>query len=87
MHADTQALPNPRHSTLRSYMLEAQCEFLRLMREPAFGVPVIAFPAFFYLLFGVALNRGSAGAAEYLLATTHVPRSCAPCAPQTNALR
>lgn len=69
MHADTQTLPNPPHSTLRSYLLEAKCEFLRLMREPAFGVPVIAFPAFFYLLFGVALNRGSAGAAEYLLAT------------------
>lgn len=69
MHADTQALPNRPHSTLRSYLLEAKCEFLRLMREPAFGVPVIAFPAFFYLLFGVALNRGSAGAAEYLLAT------------------
>ena len=69
MHAEPQALPNRPHSTMRSYLLEAKCEFLRLMREPAFGVPVIAFPAFFYLLFGVALNRGSAGAAEYLLAT------------------
>lgn len=69
MHADAQAMPNPPHSTLRSYLLEARCEFLRLMREPAFGVPVIAFPAFFYVLFGVALNRGNAGAAEYLLAT------------------
>ena len=69
MHADAQAMPNPAHSTLRSYLLEARCEFLRLMREPAFGVPVIAFPAFFYVLFGVALNRGNAGAAEYLLAT------------------
>jgi ABC-2 type transport system permease protein len=53
----------------RSYLLEARCEFLRLLREPAFGIPVIAFPAMFYLLFGVVLNRGSAGAAEYLLAT------------------
>lgn len=69
MHADTPALVNPSHSLWRSYLLEAKCEFLRLLREPAFGVPVIAFPAFFYLLFGVALNRGSAGAAEYLLAT------------------
>jgi len=69
MHADVQALPNPPYSPWRSYALEAKCEFLRLMREPSFGVPVIAFPALFYLLFGVALNRGSGGAAEYLLAT------------------
>jgi len=57
------------HAPWRSYLIEAKCEFLRLLREPAFGVPVIAFPAMFYLLFGVALNRGNAGAAEYLLAT------------------
>ena len=57
------------HAPWRSYLLEAKCECLRLLREPAFGVPVIAFPAMFYLLFGVALNRGNAGAAEYLLAT------------------
>ncbi|TDK24404.1 ABC transporter permease [Luteimonas aestuarii] len=60
------ARPAPRW---RSYVLEAKCELLRLLREPAFGVPVIAFPAFFYVLFGVLLNRGNAGAAEYLLAT------------------
>jgi ABC-2 type transport system permease protein len=53
----------------RSYLLETRCELLRLLREPAFGVPVIVFPAFFYLLFGVLLNRGNAAAAEYLLAT------------------
>lgn len=53
----------------RSYVLEAKCELLRLLREPAFGLPVIAFPAFFYVLFGVFLNRGNANAAEYLLAT------------------
>lgn len=69
MDADAQALAPRPHSPVRSYVLEAKCEFLRLLREPAFGVPVVAFPAFFYLLFGVALNRGSAGAAEYLLAT------------------
>lgn len=57
------------HSPWRSYLLEAKCEFMRLLREPAFGVPVVAFPALFYLLFGVVLNKGSAGAAQYLLAT------------------
>ena len=69
MHAEPQALPNRPHSTMRSYLLEAKCEFMRMLREPAFGVPVIAFPAMFYLLFGVLLNKGSAGAAQYLLAT------------------
>ena len=59
----------PAHSPWRSYLLEAKCEFLRMLREPALGVPVIAFPAMFYLLFGVVLNKGSAGAAQYLLAT------------------
>ncbi len=59
----------PAHSPWRSYLLEAKCEFLRMLREPGFGVPVVAFPAMFYLLFGVVLNKGSAGAAQYLLAT------------------
>ena len=59
----------PSRSPWRSYRLEAKCEFMRMLREPAFGVPVIAFPAMFYLLFGVLLNKGSAGAAQYLLAT------------------
>ena len=62
-------LPLPPRARLRSYLLEAKCEFLRLLREPAFCAPVIAFPAMFYLLFAVVLNKGSAGAAEYLLAT------------------
>ena len=57
-------------SPLRSYLLEARCEFLRVLREPAFCIPVLAFPAMFYLLFGVVLARGDANAAaQYLLAT------------------
>jgi len=59
----------PAHAPWRSYLLEAKCEFLRMLREPAFGIPVIAFPAMFYLLFGVLLGKGSGGAAQYLLAT------------------
>ena len=62
-------LPLPPHSPLRSYLLEARCELLRLVREPSFCAPVIAFPALFYVLFGVLLNRGNAAAAEYLLAS------------------
>lgn len=59
-------------SRWRSLWLEVQCECLRVLREPAFVVPVIAFPAMFYLLFGVLLNKGNAGAAQYLLATYSV---------------
>ncbi|MGJ4803671.1 ABC transporter permease [Luteimonas sp. SDU82] len=53
----------------RAYALEARCELLRMLREPAYCIPVIAFPALFYVLFGVLLNRGNAGAAQYLLAS------------------
>lgn len=55
---------------LRSYLLEARCEFLRMLREPSYCVPVLAFPAMFYLLFAVVFNRQhSAATAQYLLAT------------------
>ncbi len=54
--------------SLRSYLLEARCEFLRVLREPAFAIPVLAFPAMFYLLFGVMLTEDDAQA-RYLLAS------------------
>lgn len=57
------------HSPWRAYVVEAKCEFLRLLREPSFGVPVIIFPAMFYLLFAVLLNKGSGAAAQMMLAT------------------
>jgi ABC-2 type transport system permease protein len=58
------------HSPLRSYLLEARCEFLRMLRTPSFALPVMLFPALFYLLFGVLLNRADGGqAARYLMAT------------------
>jgi ABC-2 type transport system permease protein len=34
---------------------QAKCEFLRLIRIPAFSVPVIVFPIMFYALFGLPL--------------------------------
>ena len=58
-----------RHPLLRSYALEAKYEFLRLLRTPMFSLPTLLFPVMFYLLFGVAMNRGDGGAAQYLLAT------------------
>src|SRR5690606_30123131 len=60
-------LPLP--APLRACLVEARCELLRMWREPAFCVPVLGFPAMFYLLFAVVLNRGNPAAADYLLAT------------------
>ena len=57
------------HAPWRAYLLEIRCELLRMLREPAYCVPVIVFPALFYVLFGVLLNRGNRAAAEYLLAS------------------
>ena len=59
----------PAHSSWPSYVQEAKCEFLRMLREPSFCLPVIGFPVLFYLLFGVLLDKGEGKAAQYLLAT------------------
>jgi ABC-2 type transport system permease protein len=59
-------------NVLRTYLLEARCEFLRVLRTPAFAFPTLMFPPMFYLLFGLLLNRGSADAAHYLFATYSV---------------
>jgi ABC-2 type transport system permease protein len=61
------------HSSLRCYLLEAKYESLRLLRTPSFSIPSLLFPALFYLLFGVLLNRSESGeVARYLLATYSV---------------
>ena len=58
------------HPSLRIYLLEAKHEFLRMLRTPSFALPVLLFPALFYTLFGLLLNRADGGmAARYLLAT------------------
>jgi ABC-2 type transport system permease protein len=57
-------------SSLRIYLLEARHEFMRMLRTPSFALPVLLFPALFYALFGLVLNRADGGmAARYLLAT------------------
>lgn len=63
------AMTTPRIA--RAYLLEAQYEFLRLLRTPSFALPTILFPAMFYLLFGILLNHASHGfnPAAYMLAT------------------
>ncbi len=56
---------------LRVYVLEARYQFVQELREPAFAIPTLAFPLFFYLFFGVLMGtRGETLAfPTYVLAT------------------
>src|SRR5574337_458899 len=52
------------------YLEEARGECLRYMRSPGFMLPILLFPAMFYLLFGVLMaSSNGADAARYLLAS------------------
>ncbi|MGH8207483.1 MAG: ABC transporter permease [Steroidobacteraceae bacterium] len=64
-------VPSGSVSMLRILRLETLAEYLRLLRTPAFAVPVIGFPILFYLLFGIALipKHASAGTGLIVLAT------------------
>lgn len=60
----------PRRRVLGAYLEEARSECLRYMRAPGFMLPIMLFPAMFYLLFGVLMARSNgADAARYLLAS------------------
>jgi ABC-2 type transport system permease protein len=63
----------PQRNLLRIYALEAKYEFLKQLRLPAYVVPTLSFPIFFYILFGLVLSRSGSGmpngAALYTLAT------------------
>lgn len=61
----------PPFRVARAWLLEAQYEFLRLLRTPSFALPTILFPSMFYLLFGLLLNHSDHGfnAAVYVLAS------------------
>ncbi|MBX3688458.1 ABC transporter permease [Dokdonella sp.] len=70
---DSQSVPAaPAPPIARLYLLEARHEFLRLLRTPMFCIPTLLFPAMFYLLFGVVMNRGTVSGgfipAVYMLA-------------------
>jgi ABC-2 type transport system permease protein len=41
-----------------AYLSDARYESLRLLRTPAFSMPILAMPILFYTLFGVVLNGG-----------------------------
>jgi ABC-2 type transport system permease protein len=56
----------PLSDQLRSYFLEARCEFLRVLRTPGFALPTLLFPVMFYLFFGVLFARGQNGMQQSL---------------------
>jgi ABC-2 type transport system permease protein len=62
---ETGAVPGvpSEYSLLRILVLEAHAECMRLLRNPAFSVPVIGFPLLFYMLFGVMLAPAHASTA------------------------
>jgi len=58
--------------TLRIHLLEIKYEFLKMLRMPAYALPTVLFPLFFYLFFGVGMGKaplGSINMATYVLAT------------------
>lgn len=57
---------------MKLYLLEIKYEFLKALRMPAYSLPTLLFPVFFYLFFGVmfgAKSTGSVNMATYLVAT------------------
>lgn len=62
------AQPPVARSPWHAYATEARYEFIRLWRTPSFSLPVLLFPAMFYVLFGVLMSRGNINAATFLLA-------------------
>jgi ABC-2 type transport system permease protein len=63
----------PFAKTFEIYWKESKYEFLKRWRMPVYSLSVVLFPAMFYTLFGLILNRDASGghreAATYLLAT------------------
>ncbi|MFL5298655.1 MAG: ABC transporter permease [Phenylobacterium sp.] len=47
--------PMPLARIVRAYFSDAKYESLRLLRTPAFSIPILAMPLFFYSFFGVVL--------------------------------
>jgi ABC-2 type transport system permease protein len=72
MNTAAASIPTSSSNAANVYALEAKYEFLRVLRTPAFAAPTLLFPPLFYLLFGLLLNHGNAGAAKYLFASYSV---------------
>ncbi|MEA2489375.1 MAG: type transport system permease protein [Acidobacteriota bacterium] len=57
---------------IRSYGKEIRYELLKAVRLPAYTIPTLLFPIFFYLFFGIAFGAKQVGGvtmAKYLIAT------------------
>ena len=71
MIAPTDAPTMPTRRVVGAYLQEARCEVLRYLRNPGFLLPIMLFPAVFYLMFGILLGSHNVAdqAARYLLAS------------------
>ena len=65
-------------AALKVFLLEARCEFLRLLRAPSFAVPTMVFPLMFYVLFGILLSGDHPDRARHALASFLVIGTMAP---------
>jgi ABC-2 type transport system permease protein len=50
----------PASRVLGAYLSDAGYESLRLLRTPAFSIPILVMPVFFYSFFGIVLTGGGA---------------------------
>jgi ABC-2 type transport system permease protein len=66
--APPEVRPMPLRRLIGAYVSDAKWESLRLLRTPAFSIPILAMPILFYLFFGVLLagSRGTGPAANWL---------------------
>lgn len=71
LNATDSFAPANRVSTLSILWVESRMEFMRLLRAPAFSVPIISFPVMFYVLFALVMGppNSSGGVARHLLAS------------------
>lgn len=57
----------PLSRVIAAYLSDAKYESLRLLRTPAFSIPILAMPILFYTFFGVILNgKAAAGFANQM---------------------
>lgn len=68
---ETTAMPMPPRRVLGAFVAEARSELVRYLRDPAFLLPIMLFPAAFYLMFGILLQDFNVAdhASRYLLAS------------------
>ncbi len=67
---DVPAVGMSRGRVIGAYLAEIHCECLRYLRNPGFMLPLMLFPAVFYLMFGVLMSLSTDGSASrYLLAS------------------